>query len=74
MSAIVDVEQAVSERYTQAVQKREAELCCPVDAEPQYLLVIPNEIMERDYGCGDPSRYVRAGETVLDLGLGGKVR
>ncbi|CAN5752693.1 hypothetical protein BH20ACT1_BH20ACT1_03670 [soil metagenome] len=28
-------------------------------------------MLERDYGCGDPSRYLRPGETVLDLGSGG---
>ena len=33
--------------------------------------MIPNEIIERDYGCGDPSQFVRPGETVLDLGSGG---
>jgi SAM-dependent methyltransferase len=31
-------------------------------------------VIEKDYGCGDPSRYVRPGETVLDLGSGaGKI-
>jgi ubiquinone/menaquinone biosynthesis C-methylase UbiE len=35
------------------------------------LRVLPDEIVERDYGCGDPSRFVRSGETVLDLGSGG---
>ena len=33
--------------------------------------MIPDEILERDYGCGDPSRHLRPGETVLDLGSGG---
>ena len=28
-------------------------------------------MLERDYGCGDPSAHVRPGETVLDLGSGG---
>jgi ubiquinone/menaquinone biosynthesis C-methylase UbiE len=36
--------------------------------------VIPREVIERDYGCGDPSRYLCAGETVVDLGSGtGKI-
>jgi len=33
--------------------------------------VIPDEIIERDYGCGDPSPFVNPGDTVLDLGSGG---
>ncbi len=67
----LDTEEAVRERYTAAAREREAELCCPVDYDPQYLKVIPEEVIERDYGCGDPSRYVREGDSVLDLGSGG---
>ena len=37
----------------------------------RYLEIIPQEVLERDYGCGDPSRYVREGDRVLDLGSGG---
>ena len=38
------------------------------------LKVIPQEVIEKDYGCGDPSRHVKPGETVLDLGSGtGKI-
>src|SRR6185503_4312056 len=49
-------------------------LCCPVEYDRQYLTVIPPEVIERDYGCGDPSKHVRPGETVLDLGSGaGKI-
>ena len=65
------VESAVRQRYGAAAQEREAALCCPVEYDPQFLKVIPDEIIERDYGCGDPSRFVREGETVLDLGSGG---
>jgi SAM-dependent methyltransferase len=50
------------------------DLCCPVDYDTRYLAVLPEEILERDYGCGDPSRFVRPGDTVLDLGSGaGKI-
>lgn len=66
-----DVESAVRERYGNAAQAVEMELCCPVNYNPQYLKILPAEIIERDYGCGDPSAFVREGETVLDLGSGG---
>jgi SAM-dependent methyltransferase len=69
-----DAERAVRARYSAAAQEREAALCCPVDYDPQYLNTIPQEVLERDYGCGDPSRYVREGDVVLDLGSGaGKI-
>ncbi len=70
-SETLDVEQAVRERYSPAAEAAEPALCCPVDYDPQYLKIIPAEIIERDYGCGDPSKHVGAGETVLDLGSGG---
>lgn len=67
----INTETAVRKRYSTAAQQREASLCCPVTYDPQYLRIIPDEVIERDYGCGDPSKYVTAGETVLDLGSGG---
>ena len=66
-----DSELAIRERYSEAARVREAALCCPVDYDARYLAAIPAEVIERDYGCGDPSRYVQAGDTVLDLGSGG---
>src|SRR5882724_7823903 len=67
-------EAIVRERYAASAKSPEAELCCPVNYDSEYLKVIPSEVIERDYGCGDPSRYVREGETVLDLGSGtGKI-
>ena len=71
MSGTLDTEKAVRDRYSAAAEAREPELCCPVDYNTEYLKVIPQEVIDRDYGCGDPSKYVREGETVLDLGSGG---
>jgi len=70
----VGVEVAVRERYSAASQTKVEALCCPVEYDDRYLKVIPAEVIERDYGCGDPSRFLRPGETVLDLGSGtGKI-
>lgn len=70
----IDIERAVNQRYGEAAQRRERELSCPISYDPKYLAVIPEEIRERDYGCGDPSAFVREGDTVLDLGCGaGKI-
>jgi len=65
------IEKVVKERYASGAVKREEALCCPVTYDPQYLKVISQEILERDYGCGDPSKYIKAGDVVLDLGSGG---
>ena len=67
-------ENAVRDRYANAAQTKEDSLCCAVDYDAKYLKAIPEEVIERDYGCGDPSRYLRDGETVIDLGSGtGKI-
>src|SRR5262244_3927048 len=66
----IDYETAVLQRYGNAAQEVQSCLCLPVSYDRALLKIIPDEIIERDYGCGDPSRYVRKGETVLDLGSG----
>lgn len=67
----MSVQNFVKERYTEGANAVQAELCCPVDYDKNLLRMLPQEIIEKDYGCGDPSRYVRPGDVVLDLGSGG---
>jgi arsenite methyltransferase len=74
MAEVLNIEQAVRERYARGARARQEELCCPVEYDTRYLDVLPAEIIERDYGCGDPSQHLSPGETVLDLGSGtGKI-
>ena len=63
-------ETIVRQRYAAGAKERAEKLCCPVDYQSEYLKVIPREVIERDYGCGDPSRYLHQGEIVLDIGSG----
>ena len=64
-------DQAIKKRYSEASKAVSPTLCCPVSYNPEYLKVIPQEVIERDYGCGDPSEFVTKGDTVVDLGSGG---
>lgn len=74
-NAPTQTERAVLDRYARGAERVEPGLCCPSDGyEARFLEMLPREIIERDYGCGDPSRWIGNGEVVLDLGSGsGKV-
>ena len=70
----MELEHSVLDRYSEGAEARQPELCCPVDYDASLLKLLPQEIIDKDYGCGDPSRYVREGDVVLDLGAGsGKI-
>ncbi len=64
------LDEAVQDRYSEGARALQPGLCCPVSCDPKLLEAIPSEVLERDYGCGDPTRHLRSGETVLDLGSG----
>ena len=66
----LDVEKAVLDRYSEGAKAPQAALCCPTSYDRSLLEIIPKAVLEVDYGCGDPTQHVKAGETVLDLGSG----
>src|SRR4030095_5359976 len=66
----IGFEEAVLQRYGKAARQAEVGLCVPVDYDASLLEVIPAEILEKDYGCGNPSRFVKSRDAVLDLGSG----
>ena len=67
----MNAKKSVLDRYSEGARERQESLCCPVSYDTGLLAMLPDEIVEKDYGCGDPSRYVQAGDVVLDLGSGG---
>ena len=70
----MELEHSVLDRYSEGAEQRQPDLCCPVDYDASLLKLLPQEIIDKDYGCGDPSRYVKEGDVVLDLGAGsGKI-
>jgi ubiquinone/menaquinone biosynthesis C-methylase UbiE len=52
--------------------KAPAGLCCPQSYQAELLSHVPNDALERNYGCGSPllRAGVKTGEVVLDLGSG----
>ena len=66
----LDHTNAIQNRYGSAAIEKETCLCTPVGFNPVLLEAIPDEIIERDYGCGDPTKYVKKNDIVLDLGSG----
>lgn len=71
------VQRGYSERATSCVPAMgiEAVAVCRANGIAAPLLAnIPQEVIDRDFGCGNPTGYARVGDTVLDLGSGsGKI-
>lgn len=65
-----DIENEVLERYKAGAKAVQPALCCPTLYNGNYLEILPSEIVEKDYGCGDPTQYINSGEVVVDLGSG----
>ena len=66
----INHKESIQERYGSAALEKESCLCTPVSFNSKFLEAIPSEVIERDYGCGDPTRWVKENDVVLDLGSG----
>ncbi len=62
----------VQQFYGQAAEEPQAELCCPTTYDPEEVGHIPQEVLDRFYGCGSPviSANPQPGEVYVDLGSG----
>jgi MoaA/NifB/PqqE/SkfB family radical SAM enzyme/SAM-dependent methyltransferase len=62
----------VREFYGAAAETPQAELCCPTKYDDSAISHIPQDVIDRFYGCGSPmtTAGIQPGETVVDLGSG----
>jgi MoaA/NifB/PqqE/SkfB family radical SAM enzyme/SAM-dependent methyltransferase len=62
----------VREFYGDAAETPQAELCCPAKYDDTAVAHIPQDVLDRFYGCGSPmtSAGIKEGEVVVDLGSG----
>ncbi len=62
----------VREYYAAAAEQPNADLCCPTKYDAGAVAHIPQDVLDRFYGCGSPmlSAGIKPGETVVDLGSG----
>ena len=61
-------QQHVFGRYSQAAQSAQADLCWPVDFNMELPVILPHEIVDKDYGGGKVC-YMAARQTRLEQKL-----
>ena len=62
----------VRDFYGKAAEEPQEELCCPTKNSQEDTSHIPQEVLDRFYGCGSPTIIAKVlpGETMVDLGAG----
>ena len=73
LSFDVDAPRAkMREFYGEAAETPQAELCCPTRYDQSAVAHIPQDVLDRFYGCGSPmtTADIQGGEVVVDLGSG----
>jgi arsenite methyltransferase len=71
------IENTIIADYTEALSNGNVVLesqltdsCCSEAYGAKYIKNIPKRIIDANFGCGNPTKYVREGDVVLDLGSG----
>lgn len=64
--------ESVREFYSKAAEQPQEELCCPTSYPVDDVSHIPQDVIDRFYGCGSPMNIadIKPGEFVVDLGSG----
>ncbi len=71
MEVALNIESAVTSRYSEAAQAREADLCCAVAYDPQYFDVIPAEILVNSFNLASVAGLMC--RSTLNIGWRGEV-
>ncbi len=64
--------QSVRDFYSKAAEQPQKDLCCPTSYPADDTSHIPQDVIDRFYGCGSPVNIadIKEGEVVSDLGSG----
>jgi ubiquinone/menaquinone biosynthesis C-methylase UbiE len=69
---------SVRKKYTDAINNGEnvimesqvAAMCCSEVYDQDLINNVPASVVKANFGCGNPTKYIRTGDVVLDLGCG----
>ncbi|TWC11115.1 MULTISPECIES: methyltransferase domain-containing protein [unclassified Pseudomonas] len=62
---------ALAEKRADALLASQTQVvCCSEAYDVNLMKKVPKTVVEADFGCGNPTKYIRPGDVVLDLGCG----